>query len=294
MAEPTPSAPLAVVVPGTGLPSLVPKQKANWTEALQGCLVDACMSVIESGAYADNGFKTSEWKAIVDHFQSGSGLHYSKDQLQSRLNELKKKFVAFKTLKMNSGFGWNDGIPTCPSAVWTAVITANKDCKQFKNAGFPFYDDMGIIFAGKLATGEHASSSTEEGREATGYQSDITVASHGTANTLNTSDITGYTTSQRDATAGSSHPRKVARGNPAKDAATALCEVLALLKKPSSYMGQALQIFDALKTKMGLTTFQSMKFKKCLADRRTSEEVGSSPLDHSRQPWKVAQGWERL
>ncbi|KAJ1423748.1 hypothetical protein B484DRAFT_398535 [Ochromonadaceae sp. CCMP2298] len=203
--------------------------KANWTEALQHNLVDECMSVVESGAYADNGFKSSEWKAIVDHFQSGSGFHYSKDQLQSQLNELKKKFVAFKTLKMNSGFGWNNGIPTCPS---------------------------------KLATGERASSSTVTVLgEVAGYQSDVS----GSVD-LNTSEISAYSTSQRDATAGASPPRKVARGNPAKDAANALAAVLDLLKKPTAFVKEALQIFDALKTKMRLTSFQSMKFKKCLAD----------------------------
>jgi hypothetical protein len=263
MAEPALSAPPAVAVLASTKPPLAPKMKANWTEALQQNLVDACMSVVESGAYADNGFKSSEWKAIVDHFQSGSGFHYSKDQLQSQLNELKKKFVAFKTLKMNSGFGWNNGIPTCPSAVWAAVIAANKDCKQFKNAGFHFYDDLGIIFAGKLATGEFASSSLPAPPGETGYSSDST---HNTLDPLNTSEISGYATSQRDATAGASPPRKVARGNPAKDAANALAAVLDLLKKPTAFVKEALQIFDALKTQMGLTSFQSMKFKKCLAD----------------------------
>jgi len=240
---------------------VAPRIKANWTHAAQQYLVDACLFVVESGAYADNGFKSSEWKVMTAHFQNASGLMYGKDQLQSQVNELKKKYVAFKILKDNSGFGWNDGIPTCPSAVWAAVILANKDCKQFKNAGFPFYDDMGIIFAGKLATGEFASSSQGPQGD-TGYTSEGT---HHTDTLLNTSDISGATPTSRDATAGEP-PRKQARSNPAKDAGGALQEVIALLKKGGDYVESALSIFDNLKVEMGLTTLQSMRFKKQLAD----------------------------
>jgi hypothetical protein len=243
------------------------KLKANWTHAAQQYLVEACLHVVESGAYADNGFKSSEWKVIATHFQNASGLMYSKDQLQSQVNELKKKYVAFKILKSNSGFGWNDGIPTCPSAVWAAVITANKDCKQFKNAGFPFYDDLGIIFAGKLATGEFASASASTQGD-TWYTSDAT---HNT-DTLNTSDITA---GSRDATAGVEPARKVARSNPTKDAGAALNKVIQLLERGGNYVESALSIFEGLKVQMGLTVIESMRFKKQLADHSEYSEFFS-------------------
>jgi hypothetical protein len=133
---------------------------------------------------------------------------------------------------------------------------------------------LGIIFAGKLATGEFASSSQQTPQAETGFSSDATDS---TLDPLNNSDITlqmGATPTSRDATAGKP-PRKQARSNPTKDAGSALAEVIVLLKKRGQYVEIALSIFDKLKVKLGLTTLQSMRFKKALADNTEYSEFFS-------------------
>ena len=60
------------------------------------------------------GFKTAQWKRILDKFNEASKLNYDKDQLNSKVSELKSKYKIFKDLINNSGFGWDEAtkLPT--------------------------------------------------------------------------------------------------------------------------------------------------------------------------------------
>ncbi len=77
--------------------------------------------------------------------------------MQSQYQSLKKKYTTFHRLKDQSGFGWSsDGVPTADDSVWDAYIRQHKDAAEFRNSGFPFYEQLHEIFSGTVATGHYA------------------------------------------------------------------------------------------------------------------------------------------
>jgi hypothetical protein len=74
---------------------------------------------------------------------------------------MKKKYQLFQSLKDNSGFGWNNGVPTAPEDVWKGLQDAMSPTdwrivKKFKTDPLIFYDNLHELFTGVVATGSFA------------------------------------------------------------------------------------------------------------------------------------------
>jgi hypothetical protein len=131
----------------------------NWNRSQEKTLMETC---IDQPSTADNGFKQSEWDKIRTLFNDATGLNYSKDQLQSKFSELKKKYKAFTSCKDNSGFGFDKDkmVPTAPDEVWKKWLEIHPDHKKFRTEEVINYDVMDKLFNGKVAKGTFAAAST--------------------------------------------------------------------------------------------------------------------------------------
>ena len=110
---------------------------------------------------ADNGLKKQEWTAVMNSFNNSMNCQYNKAQLQSQLQLMKKKYVVFKGIIDNSGFGWDKAakMPTAPPDVWDRYIAKHSAAKEFRTNPLPFFEELDEIFTGRAATGAFAVSS---------------------------------------------------------------------------------------------------------------------------------------
>jgi hypothetical protein len=124
----------------------------HWSEASKLLLLSCVKDELAiSGNVADNGFKKQQWTKILEAFnrRKAPGEPIAdKEKLQNQLSTLKKKYVIFKHLKENSGFGWDDvrRIPTAPPDVWERYLAAHKDAKEFRDKTLQFFQELDEIF----------------------------------------------------------------------------------------------------------------------------------------------------
>lgn len=136
---------------------------ASWTAGQVGALVRALTVEMSKGVCTDSNFKSSQWKSIHSEFVKETHQVYTVQQLQSKFNDLKRKYQIFHSLVENSGFGWNEEkrIPTAPQEVWDEYLKAHPKAAPFKNSTLENYEELDDIFNGRVATGKFATSSNE-------------------------------------------------------------------------------------------------------------------------------------
>lgn len=130
----------------------------TWTAERKEKFVSLLLSFInkDKSSYYKHGF-TKVWAAIEKKWFEETGLAYTKAQLQNQLSDLKKRYNIFKQLKENSAFGWDDklNIPTASDKTWDEFLAANKFAKEFRNKTLPNYEELCIIFDGKVSAGKN-------------------------------------------------------------------------------------------------------------------------------------------
>ena len=111
--------------------------------------------VVNENLHTDSGFKNADWKHFENEFHKQTGLAYSRQSMQSKLSELKRKFVQLNTIKSTSGVGW-DGESCLPVAT-PAFIKAFCAGTRKKKYNVKFtkkldnYDILCEIFKGKVS-----------------------------------------------------------------------------------------------------------------------------------------------
>ena len=96
---------------------------------------------------------------------------YDKAQLQTCLQNQKKKYEAFMKMKNTSGLGWDHDmeLPLCEDAEWNTYVMYNKDAKEFRHKTLANFDLLDEYFSGTIATGEYASASGRLGHKPNAY-----------------------------------------------------------------------------------------------------------------------------
>jgi len=103
--------------------------------------------------HTDSGFKNADWKHFENEFHKQTGLAYSRQSMQSKLSELKRKFVQLNTIKSTSGVGW-DGESCLPVATPAFIKAFCAGTRKKYNVMFTKkldnYDILYEIFKGKV------------------------------------------------------------------------------------------------------------------------------------------------
>ena len=87
----------------------------------------------------------------------------NRQQLQNQLAELKGNHTMYSYIvNQLSGFGIDPdtGLPTASEKCWEDFIKAHPKAGRFKTKPFPLFNHLQTLFAGKVATGQFAISST--------------------------------------------------------------------------------------------------------------------------------------
>ena len=104
--------------------------------------------------HADSGFKNADWKHFENEFHKQTGLAYSRQSMQSKLSELKRKFVQLNTIKSTSGVGW-DGESCLPVATPAFIKAFCAGTRKKYNVMFTKkldnYDILYEIFKGEVS-----------------------------------------------------------------------------------------------------------------------------------------------
>ena len=103
--------------------------------------------------HTDSGFKNADWKHFEKEFHKQTDLAYSRQSMQSKLSELKRKFVQLNTIKSTSGVGW-DGDSCLPVATPAFIKAFCAGTRKKYNVMFTKkldnYDILPEIFKGKV------------------------------------------------------------------------------------------------------------------------------------------------
>jgi hypothetical protein len=136
-----------------------------WTPQLTARLINSVLDqVIRLGASYEGNFKKAVWNRIVALFNSGLAGSVTRDrkQLQSKMNDIKKKYKAYSAMKNNSGFGWDptSDTLTAPEAVWKDIIAIHPHAEEFRTNPLFMFQELDRILSRTSATGSYATSSS--------------------------------------------------------------------------------------------------------------------------------------
>jgi hypothetical protein len=134
------------------------KKSAKWSSTTTRDFIRVLTAVKATTGTKGTSFKSQAWTTIVSRVQGHGGPMASleRGQLQSKLNDLKKKFNLFTALKDASGFGWDAsaGTVTAPEKVWTAYLAEHPKASVFRERGLENYDALYDLFGASIATGK--------------------------------------------------------------------------------------------------------------------------------------------
>ncbi|KAF8510270.1 Myb/SANT-like DNA-binding domain-containing protein [Gautieria morchelliformis] len=102
---------------------------AQWCAAEEAELVLTLTDQKAMGNTSENGFKSAVWQLVVDQLKIMDAMHRkgplkTASQVKSRFHRLKKQYKIVKALRLQSGFGWDEGrqMVTAPEEVWEVYI----------------------------------------------------------------------------------------------------------------------------------------------------------------------------
>ena len=127
----------------------------HWTSSNVFILLSIVRDFVVNGnLHTDSGFKNADWKHFENEFHKQTGLAYSRQSMQSKLSELKRKFVQLNTIKSTSGVGW-DGESCLPVATPAFIKAFCAGTRKKYNVMFTKkldnYDILYEIFKGKVS-----------------------------------------------------------------------------------------------------------------------------------------------
>ncbi len=133
-----------------------------WNDEMRYIFIIAMLNETAKGTFTSSGFKKPGWNAVLVEFNARMNMKLTKAQLQNQYAWLKERWKIFKSIKDNSGFGWDEArsLPTAPDHVWEAYIKAHPEAARFRYETLKFYNELDQIFTGQVATGRYAISST--------------------------------------------------------------------------------------------------------------------------------------
>lgn len=197
----------------------------------------------------------------------------NRQQLQNQLAELKGNHTMYGYIvNQLSGFGIDPdtGLPTASEKCWEDFIKAHPKAGRFKTKPFPLFNDLQTLFAGKVATGQFAISST--GATKRKIDDEISVD-----DSSDESLVTAIVNKDAPLTAVKQRTRQpLLKKSPTDKVFDLLSSIVG--GKSESKLAEALRIFSELHSKK-YTVRQYVQFKKYLSNSPGNAEAFLSASD---------------
>ena len=71
-------------------------------------LIQVLLTIVKDGNFTDNGYVKQEGTKILTLFEEMGNKAFSRQQISSKISEMKKDYTAYKSLQDLSGFGWDE------------------------------------------------------------------------------------------------------------------------------------------------------------------------------------------
>ncbi|CUS10845.1 unnamed protein product [Tuber aestivum] len=133
-------------------------RRARWVEGEQRTLVETLVEEVRNGKRAENGFKLVTFAVVQKKIHEKHGSLYEIQQIKNKFNAIKKDYDVFKTLKAQSGFGWDEATQnvTADGEVWDRYLKAHPLAKKFRKEPLKWQQELDELFTGTRATGNNA------------------------------------------------------------------------------------------------------------------------------------------
>ena len=142
------------------------KERCDWNVEKDTIFVELYSEQLQlAGNTVDcASLKNAQWNSLRVEFNRRTGCGYTNQQLQSRLKDLKKKYLDVTKLIGFSGFGWNDDekIVTASNEVWEALLVEYPKFRPYRTKPLQLYDELRDMFTGTHATGQFSSSAVDD------------------------------------------------------------------------------------------------------------------------------------
>ena len=80
-------------------------KRANWDNEITKIFLDLCIEEKDKNNFTNQGPTTEGWTNVVGNFIVKASVIYKQSQLQTKLNNLKKKYREWKDLQKRTGLG---------------------------------------------------------------------------------------------------------------------------------------------------------------------------------------------
>ncbi|XP_020257073.1 uncharacterized protein LOC109833705 isoform X2 [Asparagus officinalis] len=143
------------------------RDKLQWTEKMDECLIDALLHQQTIGNRVDGTWTCVALSNVSKELTEKLEMDINKDRVKNRMKTIKQNFNScFDLFKNFSGFAW------CPTTsmwmaereAWEPLLKANPNASKFMKYPFHNYDKMLQLFANDRATGEGAMTAKEKRR----------------------------------------------------------------------------------------------------------------------------------
>ena len=81
------------------------RKRANWDNETTKILLELCIEEKDKNNFTNQGPTTEGWTNVVGNFIVKASVIYKQSQLQTKLNNLKKKYREWKDLQKRTGLG---------------------------------------------------------------------------------------------------------------------------------------------------------------------------------------------
>ncbi|XP_077246109.1 L10-interacting MYB domain-containing protein-like [Tasmannia lanceolata] len=129
--NPTPSLPQVVSSrKGKQVSSARPIRKAVWDSNKHTIFIDLCLEQVNKGERPSTHLTIKGWEAVLDGFESQTGVRYERNQLKNHWDNTKYSWKAWHELLNNTELGWDHQKATviADDEFWTNFAKVFKDC----------------------------------------------------------------------------------------------------------------------------------------------------------------------
>ena len=129
----------------------------SWTASMRNQFILVLIS-IAGGKVVHMGFRSTEWTEITNAFNLKMDMTVTRQQLQNQYTTLKSNFSVFHVFSQQSGFAIDNvsKLVTGDPSAMRDYFRSHPKAKEYEFKFLMFYDNLHILFEGRIATGKHA------------------------------------------------------------------------------------------------------------------------------------------